>query len=69
MTTCKDCHYWNPQGTDRSLFRLGFAQCKKKALPGHTTSAKAEGCGKFTALEPTKAQERTVWLKKQGVIA
>lgn len=69
MTTCIDCKHWNPQGTERSLFRLGFAQCKKKALPGHTTSAKAHKCSKFAQLEADKVQERTVWLKKQGAIA
>ena len=69
MTTCIDCLHWNPQGTDRSMFRLGFAQCKKKALPGHTTSALAAICDKFTQLEQSKVQERTVWLKKQRAIA
>lgn len=63
--TCISCQHWNPQGTDRNMLRLGFAQCKKKPLPGYTTSAHAAACAKHHALPEETTQGRVTWLAKQ----
>lgn len=65
MSTCIDCKHWNPKATDANMLRFGYARCDMKKLPGHTTSARAEECGQFAALEAGKGKARTDWLAKQ----
>ena len=66
MTTCIACTHWQPKAGDPKLARMGFAQCAKKALPGHTVSAEAPVCLKFSMLDDAKVAARRVWLEKGG---
>lgn len=69
MNTCHECKHWNPKATDANMLRFGFARCDRKALPGHTLSAKAQACAEFKPLEAEKVQARVVWLKQRKAIA
>lgn len=62
MTTCIACTHWQPKKGDA---RMGFAQCAKKALAGHTTSAEARACEKFAPLDADKVAARRAWLEKK----
>lgn len=66
MTTCIACTHWQPKAGDPKLARMGFAQCAKKALPGHTVSAEARACEKFAPLDAGKVAARRKWLEKGG---
>ena len=68
MTTCMNCQHWNPKATDTNMLRYGFAKCDKKALPGHTLSAKAVACEKFAAIDQDKAEAREKWLTERKAI-
>lgn len=68
MTTCMNCQHWNPRETDANMLRHGFARCDKKALPGHTLSAKAVACVKFAAIDQDKAEAREKWLTERKAI-
>jgi hypothetical protein len=48
------------------MVRLGFAKCAKKELPGHTTSAAAQACPKFTPLSAELVEVREAWLSKKS---
>lgn len=66
MTTCIACTHWQPKAGNEAMARMGFAQCAKKALAGHTTSAEARACEKFAPLDADKVAARRVWLEKNG---
>lgn len=68
MNTCMNCQHWNPKATDTNMLRYGFAKCDKKALPGHTLSAKAEACEKFAPIDADKAEAREKWLTERKAI-
>lgn len=65
QNTCIGCSHWSLKDTDRSMARLGFARCMKKALPGHTVSASAAVCVKFASTDEKTEQSRRDWLAKQ----
>lgn len=64
-STCIECSHWSLKDTDRSMARLGFARCLRKKLPGHTTSADAAACDRFTAVDAGAGKARVEWLAKQ----
>lgn len=66
MNTCIECTHWNTKGTDRAMVRLGFAACARKKLTGHTVSAEAQACERFTALDAKAVAVRREWLDKQS---
>lgn len=65
MNTCIACTHWQPKKGDASMARIGFAQCAKKALAGHTTSAEARACEKFAPLDTAKVAALRAWLEKK----
>ncbi len=65
MSKCIECKSWSLKDTDRSMARLGFARCLKKKLPGHTTSADASACERFSAVDAGAVQTRKEWIAKQ----
>lgn len=69
MSTCIQCVHWQPAKTAPGLLRLGFAQCAKKKLTGHTTSAEAFACMKFVELDADLIAKRREWLLKAGGVA
>ena len=68
MNTCMNCIHWNPKATDANMLRHGFARCDKKALPGHTVSAKARVCESFSEIDTKKATAREKWLAERKAI-
>lgn len=64
MNTCIACTHWQLKAGNAALARMGFAQCAKKALAGHTTSAEARACEKFAPLGADKVVARRAWLEK-----
>lgn len=65
MTTCIACKHWSPKDGEPAMARMGFAPCLIKHLPGHTTSAHARQCDRFTPASAEVAQQRAEWLAKQ----
>jgi hypothetical protein len=65
MTTCLTCSHWQPKKSP-SMARLGFAQCEKKRLPGHTTSATAPACTQHKPVDSQTAAKRAEFMKGVG---
>lgn len=63
--TCSACAHWQPEKTGPRMVALGFANCSKRSIPGHTVSGSAKyRC--FAPMTQIQADNRAAIAAEKG---